>query len=104
MRPLNDWVLVELEPVKETTRGGIIKVAPEPIRTARVLAVGSGKQYPDLFVPTVVKVGERVAFFAAATDTKQGRQVGYVLPENQELIRETDILMVVEGDVEIRPS
>lgn len=101
IEPKNDWLLVELEPLREFAKGLIIRTAPEPIRTARVIAVGKGKQYPDKFVPTVIKPGERVAFFYAIAETKQGRQVSYLLPEGQELIRETDILGVLEDGVHI---
>ena len=101
IEPKNDWLLVELEPIKEFSRGLIIRTAPEPIRTAKVIAVGKGKHYPDRFVPTVVKPGERIAFFYAIAETKQGRQVGYLLPEGQELIRETDVLGVLGDGVQI---
>jgi len=101
IRPLNDWVLVELEPVKDVYSSGIIRVAAEPIRTARVLRVGPGKHYPDKFVATVVREGQRVAFFSASTETKQGQQLNFVLKENQELIREVDVLLVLEGNVEV---
>ncbi len=109
LRPLHDGVVVELEPIKEFTRGDIIKVAPEPIRIGRVKAVGKGRHYPGLdgakekFIPTELKVGERVAFFKAVTETRQGRALDLRLPDDHELIRETDALFVIpEGlDLEI---
>lgn len=98
----SDWVLVELEPAKEKTAGGIIKVGPDPVRTARVLMVGPGRRFVDRYVPTVVKVGDRFPFFKATSDTKQGRQLAEKLPENQELIREGDILFIFEeGEMEV---
>jgi co-chaperonin GroES (HSP10) len=103
MRLLHDWVLVELEPAKEVTSGGIIKVGPDPIRIARVLQVGPGRRYPDRYVPTQVRVGDRFPFFKASTDSKNGRAIAERLPEGQELVRETDILFVIEdgADVEV---
>jgi co-chaperonin GroES (HSP10) len=101
-RLLSDWVLVELEPAKEATLGGIIKVGPDPIRIAKVLKAGPGRHYVDKYVPSEVKPGDRFPFFKATSDTKQGRQLAERLPEGQELIRESDILFVIEeGDVEV---
>lgn len=103
LRPLGDHLVVEIEPEKECTSGGIIRVSPEPVRTGKVLAVGPGKRYPDKFVPTVIKPGERIAFFKAVTDTKSGKQVTYALEDNQVLLRETDVLFVLpeESKVEV---
>lgn len=107
LRPIHDHVVVELEPVKEFTRGGIIKVSPEPVRVGRVLAVGPGRFYQKSeggkghFVPTELKGGERIAFFQAVTQTQQGYQLSYRLPENQALLRETDALFVIPEGVEI---
>ena len=102
VRPLQDRVLVELEPEKGTSRGGIILTGHDPVRTAKVLRVGPGKQYKDRYLPTEVKEGERVAFLQAALETRSEAQLNHKLPDNQALIRETDILCVVEGDVDIR--
>lgn len=103
VRPLHDCVLIELEPEKEkTSQSGIVLVTgPEPIRFARVLAAGPGRRYKDRFVPTQVQVGDRVSFFMANLETKQGEALCHRLDENQGIIREPDILMVVEGDVRI---
>jgi co-chaperonin GroES (HSP10) len=102
IRPLNDWLLVEVEPGKPTYGStSIVKVSDDPISLGRVLAVGTGRHYTDKFVPTVVKVGERVAFLTALTETGQGKSIGHVIMGNQALIRETDVLVVVEGKVEI---
>ena len=101
LRPLHDYLVAELEPIKEFTRGGIIKVAPEPLRIGRVMAIGKGRRYTKLdedgetFVPTELKVGERIAFFQAVTQTKQGKANCYVLDDNEVLLRETDALFVV---------
>lgn len=103
MRLLSDCVLVELEPAADTTRGGIVKIGPAPVRIARALRVGPGRHYPDgRYIPTEVKPGDRFPFFKAVTDSQSGKKVTERLPEGQELIRESDILFIIEeGDVEI---
>lgn len=103
VRPLHDCILIELEPEKEkASESGIIIVSgPEPIRFAKVLATGPGRKYKDRFVPTQVQVGDRVAFFMANLETKQGAAICHRLEENHGLIRESDILMVVDEDVRI---
>lgn len=102
MKLLQDWVLIELEPEATQTRAGIVLTGPSPVRTAKVIAAGPGRHYKNNFVPTSVKPGDRFPFFKAATDTSNGKKLAEKLPDNQELIRETDILFVIEeGSVEI---
>lgn len=102
LRPLHDWLLVELEPSKETVGSGIIvRVGENPVRFGKVLAVGPGRRYQDKYVPTSVEVGERVVFFIASTDTMSGRMITHQLPDNQRLIRETDVLFVTDEDIEV---
>ena len=101
LRPLHDHIVVELEPVKEFTRGGIIKVAPEPVRTGHVKAVGPGRLYMDKFIPTELKVGDRIAFFQAVTDTLQGKLLHWRLPDNTVLLRETDTLFVLPDGLDM---
>jgi co-chaperonin GroES (HSP10) len=107
LRPLHDYIIVEVEPATEFTRGGIIKVAPEPVRVGRVKAVGPGRFYlssrtgKSSFVPTELKVGERIAFFKAVTETQQGKQLQYRLPDNTSLLRETDALFVLPDDLAV---
>lgn len=109
VRPLHDVLIVELEPVRETTSGGLIvpaTVSPS-IRTGRVLRAGPGRAWKPLeggkkvFWPMDVRVGERVAFFTANLEHKQGRQICYVLGDNEALLRETDVLFVVDDGVEV---
>lgn len=103
LRPLHDWMVVELEPNKETFSGSsIIKVKDSPIRIGKVLAVGPGRHYVDgKFVPMEVEVGERVVFLIASADTQSGKSVHHYLPDNQRLIRETDVLFVAIGSMEV---
>lgn len=99
-QPLQDWIVVELEPAAAQSKGGIILVGPQPVRTARVVAVGPGRVTKSgVRVAPQVKVGDRFPFFKAVTDTRQGRALAECLPDNQELIRETDVLFVL-GDGE----
>lgn len=95
-------MVVEIEPSKETFESSIIvRVSESPIRIGKVLAIGPGRMYPDKFVPTEVEVGERVVFLIAAADTQSGKAIHHHLPDNQRLIRETDVLFVTNEDIKI---
>ena len=100
VRPRSDWLLVELEPESEMVRG-LARVGPAPIRIAKILKVGPGRRYKDRYVPMEARPGDRFPFFKATTDSKSGRSIAERLPEGQEMVRETDILFVLEEDVEI---
>jgi co-chaperonin GroES (HSP10) len=98
-----EWIRVELEPARERSRGGIIMPGAQPIRLAKVLQTGPGRRgRKGQLIPMSLKVGDRFPFFKAAADTQQGRQLGELLPEGQELIKESDVLFVIEeGDIEV---
>lgn len=102
LRLLHDWLLIELEPAPKQ-KGSIIvpDSVPEPVRIGKVLTAGPGRRWGKKFVPVTVEKGERVVFFKAVTDSGQNKAVSYCLPDNQEIIRETDVLFAVEGDVEV---
>ena len=102
IRPLQDRVLLDLDPVKNESRGGILLLGHDPIRTGKVLRVGPGFQFKDKYVPTEVKPGERVAFLQAVLETRSEKQINWCLPSNQALIREGDILGVVDERTDIR--
>lgn len=92
----SDWILAELEP--EPPPEGIVRVGPEPVRVARVLQTGPGRRTRrGTLIPMDVRVGERVPFFAAAADTAAGRALRARLSEHQVLLRESDILFVLES-------
>jgi len=105
-RPLGDRLLVKLEPEKKPS-GLIVQLGPQPVRTAKVVRVGPGKSWAPptggkmVFWETQVKPGERVAFFKAAVDTAQGQAVTDILGEDYALISETDVLFIVEDEVEV---
>ncbi len=113
LRPLSDVLVVELEPPRTKTRGGLIRpdTKQHPIRVGRVLRAGPGRRWKSkatgkmVFWPMEAKPGERICFMAALLQTQQGRQIqgGYALGDNEALIRETDVLFVIDegDDVEI---
>lgn len=99
LRPLSDWVLVDLDPVpgENASPGGIILPHPALIRTGVAKRVGPGRLYADgVYKRTDLRVGERVVFLAAVLDTKQGHQLAGMLGENEALVRESDVLFVDE--------
>lgn len=102
-RLFDDWIRVELEPAPEKSRGGVVLVGSVPVRIAKVLQTGPGRRgRKGQLIPIGLKVGDRFPFFKAAADTQQGQQLGMLLPDGQELIRESDVLFVIdEGDVEV---
>lgn len=99
IRPLHDWVLVELEPPDE--QEGLIQVLKEQaIRKAKVLSVGPGRRHSktDVLSRTKVKPGERVCFHIATLQTKQGKAIVHALDDRLGLIKESDIFGVLEED------
>jgi co-chaperonin GroES (HSP10) len=99
LRPLHDWILVELEPLPEDKVGllHVIGSALERVRAGTVVRVGPGmpkSARSPIRVPIDVAVGERVAFYRENFETQQGKQVAHVLEQygNVGLIRETSIL------------
>lgn len=108
LRPVSDVLVVQLEPPRTTTRGGLVipDTKPHPLRIGKVLRAGPGRSWKNrstgkfAYWQTEVKPGERVLFMAALLQTKQGRQVtqGYVLGDDEALIRETDVLLVIDPE------
>jgi chaperonin GroES len=93
-RPLQDRVIVKRVAEEEKTKGGIIipDTAKEKPLEGEVLAVGNGKVLEDGKVrPLDVRAGDRVLFTKyAGTEIKLDG-------EDHLIIREEDILGVVEG-------
>lgn len=109
VRPLNDLVIVKVDPPEKKV-GSLLLPNPEhaPMRKGTVLRVGPGRRKlkrrgkkDTVYTPTQVKPGDRIVFFAAATGTKQGKQLAYSLPDDEDMIREEDILFVFEGDLKV---
>ena len=63
IKPMKDWVLVEVMTKKEATDGGIIlpQSSQKLVNYATVLATGPGRLYPDgKWIPNTLKVGDTV--------------------------------------------
>lgn len=101
-------MIAVVEPASEATKGGIIKVGPDPIRFAVCKEVGPGrvfwsKKHGRTYLrPSEVKPGERFPFFKGASETKQGHAFAMLLEDNEVMLRASDVLFVVdEGEVEV---
>jgi len=90
IKPLYDRILVERVEEDETTSGGIVipSTAKEKAQIGKVLAIGAGRITADgKLAPLAVKEGDSV-FFAKYVGTDAG--------DNQLIIREEDVLGIVE--------
>jgi chaperonin GroES len=94
IRPLGDRVVVKAVEREEQTKSGIYlpDTAQEKPQEAIVLAVGNGKLLDNgTRQPIDLKVGDRVLYSKyAGTEVKQ-------LTEEYLILRESDILAVIEG-------
>lgn len=98
VRPLHDWIVVRLDPIKEVTASGIILPSDTELRqrTGTVLRVGSGRNGREVRVHP----GDVVAFFREHLEHKSGKtttRLVHELEENAAMIKEADILFVIEG-------
>jgi len=115
IRPLNDWVLVQMDPEDNKVSGGLL-VRPDIalttiLRTGVVKAVGPGPvakkgsdTYLDKTVPTGLEPGDGVVFnrvIASMTKTAEALHQA-VLSENEALIRPNDILLVYDRKEPLR--
>jgi chaperonin GroES len=99
VRPINDWILVKLDPIN-TQVGSII--IPEGVdnRTATVVSTGPGKELKTgVRQPTGVELGDRVLFSRACGEHLQGKRLLRELGDDTLLLKPEDILVVFEGDV-----
>ncbi len=103
IRPLHDNILIELEPAPTEYKGIIVPNEDSiPIRTGFVRALGPGKLLSTGVRKKVgLEIGERVAFFMAVTQVGTNRVLGYVLPDNHIMLKESDILCAIGVEVEI---
>jgi co-chaperonin GroES (HSP10) len=98
----HDWMLVRIDPAPTQSSGGIHLVGAVPIRTATVLDTGPGRRNRrGVLVPMELKAGDRFPFLKAVTETKQGLALGLLLEEYEALVRENDVLFVMEEDVAV---
>jgi co-chaperonin GroES (HSP10) len=108
-RPLQDWVVVKLDPPK-VSKVRLIQIVEveekNKVITGVVVAVGPGKwckANPQVREPVGASVGERVAFFSANFLTSMGELLLETIQKHQEdtgMIRGNDILFVVDVDAE----
>lgn len=87
IKPLHDRVIIEPEPIKSVSTGGIIipDTAKEKPLTGLVIAVGAGK--PD--EPITVKEGDKVLYGKHAGSLIQVEGKDYLI------MREADILAIL---------
>lgn len=78
-KPINDNILVELEPKETKTSGGIIVPTESQEKTTKAVVLHSGKS-------NQLKVGDKIFF---------KRFMGTSLDENHLVLREEDILGVL---------
>lgn len=94
IRPLGDRVVVQPKPVEEKTQGGILlpSKSDEKVLEGIVMAVGPGRLSDAKRQDIEIKVGEVVIFNQyAGTEVKHEG-------ESYTVLREDDILAVVEGE------
>jgi len=94
LKPLNDNVVLEVEPAEKKTASGIILTGDSKERPsfAKVLAVGDGAFVDGKRIPVNVKVGQKVVFKKYSTTEVKLREKEFLI------ISEKDILAIVEGE------
>lgn len=100
-KPLHDRVLVRRVEEEEKTKGGIIipDTAKEKPSEGEIISVGSGVRGEDGTVtPLDVKAGDRVLF------SKYGGTEVKVDGEDLIILRESDILGIIEGKVKAKKA
>ncbi len=90
LKPLHDNVVMRREEPDKQTKSGIILTSKdqESPKTAKVVAVGPGKDDKSMNV----KVGDTVVFKSYATTNLEFDDEEYLI------IKESDILAIVEGE------
>ena len=88
-RPLGDYILVKRIESEAKTAFGIIipDAAQEKTQTGVVIAVGQGRMHDGIVTPLTVRVNDTVYF---------GKYTGTDAGENHLIVRETDILGIIE--------
>lgn len=100
IRPLADRVVIKNVEAAETTKSGIILTASaqEKPSVAEVVAVGPGGMVEGKEVKMLVKVGDKVLI-----SKYSGNEVK-VDGEEYSIVRQDDILAVVEGSEDAKPA
>jgi len=88
-RPLGDYILVKRVESEEKTAFGIIipDAAKEKAQTGVVIAVGQGRIHEGKVTPLTVRINDTVYF---------GKYAGTDADDNHIIVRESDILGVIE--------
>ena len=103
MRVVGNNLLVELDPEKRTSEGGILipdNVVPRLTRTGKVLDVGSltgGKVDGRVSVPGI-KRGDHVAFVRFVEVSGANPQIKKTLSKDVLCIRPADVLLVMDAE------
>jgi co-chaperonin GroES (HSP10) len=101
LRPLNDCILVALEPI-DTQIGSIVIPGGVYFRRAIVLATGPGTELPDgRREPTGVTPGDRIVFHRAHGEHGPGRAVLKHLGGEMLLLKADDVLVIYEGELTV---
>jgi co-chaperonin GroES (HSP10) len=104
VRPLRDWLVLQLEPLPKTSPGGIILEGTTQVerqRVGKVLRVGPGnRRWSDtlereIVEPVGIEVGDRVAFFREHLEHQQGKALLKQLEDDTGMIRAMDVLYVL---------
>lgn len=109
--PNSDWLLLREEPVAAYQGELLIDASSlSNVRVGLVVAVGPGKPTKKakksglLHQPMGVVCGDRVAFFRWNKEHGNARAQAQVLEQfgsDHMLLRETDVLMVIEGETKV---
>ena len=86
IRPLKDYVLLEVEPAERNIGGFIIPESKDKPSVAKVVAVGPGKEVDGKIVAPTVKVGEKVIFKEYSTTEYKDGDKKYLLVKNDDLL------------------
>jgi co-chaperonin GroES (HSP10) len=102
IRPLQDWLIIELDKVPEKSAGIILVAAQdqERMRSGIIKRAGPGRWMPtdngpDIRVPNDCEVGDRVYFFRENFETMQGKEVQRIVSEvspGMVMVRARDLL------------
>lgn len=92
IKPLFDYLVVDVKEKQETTKGGLILTAAsaEKYTTAKVLAVGNGGNLYGKDLVLTVKEGDVVLFTVDAVIKVK------VQGEEISIIRQSDVLAIIE--------
>lgn len=110
LRPMNDLVLVKLDPLAEVSKGGIALIADNTVssvRTATVLSVGPGRWEGKHRHRVGVEEGERVVFLRWHLEHQSGKAIANFLSEVGDdlgLIKAADILFAFPAGQNVEVS